>query len=347
MSPSCVFQFVVAFVALFFIETCVCGWKGTLKTIEMSHHHQISDGGYELIWVLLLFPVLFVFCSSSKFQCRTVEVANKRKIFKVLLLFATLLSCVIQCQSQYIFTFAGNSTGAYSGDGGPATSAELNGPNGVAVFSTGEVYIADSWNNVIRVVFTNGTITTFAGNGTAGYYGNGGPATSAELNFLVGLAVSSTGEVYIADTFNRVIRIVVNSPSSQCSNEGYYQHQSYCICPNGVMNSCSSCYGINSSSSSICSGHGQCVSPNNCSCDNGYSRYECQLNICYGINQTSSNVCSGHGQCVSPNNCSCDSGYTGYNCELNICYGTNQTSSNVCSGHGQCVSPNNCNCDSG
>jgi hypothetical protein len=317
-----------------------------------------------------------------------------------------------------INTFSGNGYYGYSGDGGPATSAELNNPNGVAVSSTSEVYIADSNNIRIRMVVNSTSsqcsdigyyqnqiycicantimdscsscygenwfspricsglgsciaynkckcfpgivgyncnqnvglfyfIHTFAGNGIMGYYGNGGPATSAELNSPTGVAVSSTGEVYIADSGNNVIRILVDSPSAECSNQGYYQNQSYCICSNGVMNSCSSCYGINSGSSSICSGHGQCVSPNNRSCYSGYTGYECQLISCYGVNQTSSNVCSSHGQCVSPNNCSCESGYTGYECELSICYGVNETSSNVCSGHGQCVSPNNCSCDSG
>jgi hypothetical protein len=288
-----------------------------------------------------------VLYSSNKFQYQTVKVGTKSRFFEVLLLCATVLSCMSRCHSQYIYTFAGDGTEGYYGDGGPATSAELYIPNGVTVSSTYQVYIGDSANNRIRVVYTNGTITTFAGTGTAGYSGDGGPATSAELNNPFGVTVSSTGEVYIADTYNSRIRVVVDSSSVECSNQGYYQNQSYCICSNGVMNSCSSCYGINSGSSSICSGHGQCVSPNNCSCNSGYTGYNCQLNICYGINQTSTNVCSGNGQCVSPNNCSCNSGYTGYNCQLNICYGINQTSSNVCSGHGQCVSPNNCSCDSG
>jgi len=249
-----------------------------------------------------------------------------------------------------ITTFAGNGNSGYSGNGGPATSAELNYPYGVAVSSTGEVYIADSNNNVIRVVFTNGTITTFAGNGVGGYYGNGGSATSAELWNPNGVAVSSTGQVYISDTYNNVIRVVVNSRSSQCSNEGYYQNQIYCICGSGYTGDSRQfaiCYNINESSPYVCSGQGQCISPNNCSCDSGYTGYECQLNICYGTNQTSSNVCSGHGQCVFPNNCSCDSGYTGYECQLISCYDINQTSTNVCSGRGQCVSPNNCSCDSG
>jgi len=107
-----------------------------------------------------------------------------------------------------ITTFAGNGTHGYSGDGGPATSAELHIPSGMAVDSSGNLFIADQGNNRIREVFLNGTIVTIAGNGTAGYSGNGGPATSAKLNSPTGVAIDSSGNIYIADTYNMVIRKV-------------------------------------------------------------------------------------------------------------------------------------------
>lgn len=117
-----------------------------------------------------------------------------------------------------ITKFAGIGTAGYSGDGGPATNAELNGPQGAATSSTGEVYIADSSNNVIRVVATNVTITTFAGTyPVGGFSGDGGPTTSAELSLPQRFKISPSGEVYIADSGNNVIRIVVNSSSSECS----------------------------------------------------------------------------------------------------------------------------------
>jgi len=107
-----------------------------------------------------------------------------------------------------ISTVAGNGAAAYSGDGGPATSASLNFPCGVASDAAGNLYIADSDNQRIRKVGTNGTITTVAGNGTQGYLGDGGPAAGANLNFPFGVAVDASGNLYIADTHNQRIRKV-------------------------------------------------------------------------------------------------------------------------------------------
>ncbi|MDR3738109.1 MAG: hypothetical protein P4L40_03725 [Terracidiphilus sp.] len=106
-----------------------------------------------------------------------------------------------------ITTFAGNGTYGYSGDNGPATSAQLDGPSGVAVDASGNVYIADSGNNRIRKV-ANGVITTFAGNGTQGYSGDNGLAANAELYAPEGVGVDAAGTVYIADSYNNVVRKV-------------------------------------------------------------------------------------------------------------------------------------------
>jgi hypothetical protein len=106
-----------------------------------------------------------------------------------------------------ITTAAGNGTAGYSGDNGPATSAELANPTGVAVDSAGNLYIADLVNNRIRHVNASGIISTVAGNGTQGYSGDGGPATSAELN-AYGVAVDSAGNLYIANASNQRIRKV-------------------------------------------------------------------------------------------------------------------------------------------
>ncbi len=106
-----------------------------------------------------------------------------------------------------ITTVAGNGTQGFSGDNGPATSAQLYIPGGVAVDSAGNLYIADTYNNRIRKV-SNGVITTVAGNGTVGFGGDNGPATSAQLNTPVAVAVDSAGNLYIADTNNNRIRLL-------------------------------------------------------------------------------------------------------------------------------------------
>ena len=98
-----------------------------------------------------------------------------------------------------ITTVAGNGSGGYSGDGGPATSAELNLPNSVTVDSSGNLFIADSSNHRIRKVNTLGVITTVAGDGTSGFSGDSGPATSAQMAFPGDVAVDSSGNLFIAD----------------------------------------------------------------------------------------------------------------------------------------------------
>jgi sugar lactone lactonase YvrE len=104
---------------------------------------------------------------------------------------------------------AGNPQAGYGGDGGPATSALLNQPTGVAVDAAGNLFIADEFNNrVRRVDATTGVITTVAGNGSSGYAGDGGPATAAALNGPFGVAVDAQGNLYIADTGNNRIRRV-------------------------------------------------------------------------------------------------------------------------------------------
>jgi sugar lactone lactonase YvrE len=108
-----------------------------------------------------------------------------------------------------ITTIAGNGTPGYSGDGGPATSAQLRDPAGVAVDASGNLYIADTGNNRIRKVSENGMITTVAGRGDFNPpLGDGGPATRAALAGPRGVAVDASGNLYIADTFFFLIRKV-------------------------------------------------------------------------------------------------------------------------------------------
>ena len=107
-----------------------------------------------------------------------------------------------------IKTIAGNGSQGFSGDGGPAVNAQLNYPRNLAIDGAGNLYVADSQNNRIRKIGTDGTISTVAGNGTAGFSGDGGPATSAKLNYPYAVAVGNSGSLYIADTENYRIRKV-------------------------------------------------------------------------------------------------------------------------------------------
>ncbi len=112
-----------------------------------------------------------------------------------------------------ITTVVGNGTDGYSGDGGPATGASLDRPQDVAVDAQGNLFIADTGNNVIREVtpgpdglLSDGTITTVAGNGTDGYSGDGGPATGASLTRPAGVTFDAEGNLFIADTLNGRVR---------------------------------------------------------------------------------------------------------------------------------------------
>jgi sugar lactone lactonase YvrE len=102
----------------------------------------------------------------------------------------------------------GPATGGFAGDGGPATAALLSQPNAIAWDRQGNLYILDRDNNRVRKVDPAGMITTFAGVGTWGFSGDGGPATKAELSTSNGIAVDAAGNVYIADSDNARIRKV-------------------------------------------------------------------------------------------------------------------------------------------
>ncbi|MFL5895763.1 MAG: hypothetical protein ACJ76Z_11720, partial [Thermoleophilaceae bacterium] len=105
-------------------------------------------------------------------------------------------------------TIAGTADQGFSGDGGPAAAAQVNGPAGVAVAGDGTVFFSDSGNNRVRAIRPDGTITTVAGAGTAGSGGDGGPATAAQLNAPAGLALAADGGLLVADAGNGRVRRV-------------------------------------------------------------------------------------------------------------------------------------------
>lgn len=113
-----------------------------------------------------------------------------------------------------ISTIAGDTTQGYSGDGGPATAAELSAPTFITTDNAGNVYFTDGNNNRLRMINTAGIINTIAGNGLMGYGGDGGPATAAKLNTPQGITIDAAGNLYIADWSNNRVRKVYNCSSS-------------------------------------------------------------------------------------------------------------------------------------
>ncbi len=114
-----------------------------------------------------------------------------------------------------IFTIAGNGLAGYSGDGGPATSASINLTwiTGLAVDSAGNVYFTDNQNNRVRkITAATGLISTVAGTYNFGYAGDGGPATSAQLNYPLGLTLDNAGNLYLSEANNNVIREISANP---------------------------------------------------------------------------------------------------------------------------------------
>ncbi len=128
-----------------------------------------------------------------------------------------------------ISTVTGNGTTGYSGDGGPATTATLNNPIGIGLDPAGNIYIGDNGNNCIRKINSSGIISTIAGTGTAGFTGDGGPATSARLQGPYGVAVYGTGNIYICDAFNYRIRIINIGNNAPFFRGGHIQDLVFCV----------------------------------------------------------------------------------------------------------------------
>ncbi|GAB3993629.1 hypothetical protein GCM10028807_29380 [Spirosoma daeguense] len=110
-----------------------------------------------------------------------------------------------------ISTIAGNGTAGSSGDGGPAIAAQINGPSSMLVDVDNNLFIVEYYGNRIRKVSSDGIITTLAGNGTAGFSGDGGLATSAQLNSPIAIALDESGNFFVSDRYNQRIRKITSS----------------------------------------------------------------------------------------------------------------------------------------
>ncbi|HLK67398.1 MAG TPA: hypothetical protein VKU19_28375 [Bryobacteraceae bacterium] len=162
--------------------------NGTITTVAGNGQGSFGGDGGPAPSALLSYPTAMAFDAAGNLYIADYYNHRVRKV-----------------SGGVITTVAGNGIGGFSGDGGPAAKAALDGPNGVAIDSAGNLYIADQFNNRIRRV-TNGTITTIAGNGTAGFSGDGAAATNAALNNPITVAVDSGGNLYFADSLNHRVR---------------------------------------------------------------------------------------------------------------------------------------------
>ena len=169
--------------------------SGVITTVAGTRTRGYSGDGGQATAAQFEFPDRVVVDSSGNLYISDSSDARIRKVDS----------------AGVITTVAGTGTGGYSGDGGQATAAQINNPEGMAVDSSGNLYIADTTNNRIRKVDTSGVITTVAGNGSYGYSGDGGQATAARLRRPEGVAVDSSGNLYIADSRSHRIRMVDTS----------------------------------------------------------------------------------------------------------------------------------------
>ena len=127
---------------------------------------------------------------------------------------------LLVARAQNISTLAGNGADGYNGDGIPATLAQLNVPESVAVDAVGNLYIADHVNDRVRMVLANGTITTLAGTATGGFNGDGIPASLAQLSRPAYVTIDVDGNVLIADMDNHRIRKVFAANGTICTIAG-------------------------------------------------------------------------------------------------------------------------------
>jgi trimeric autotransporter adhesin len=189
------------------------------RILLFAIHQQGQKQGYIFMKASLRMLLLYWLCVSINAECFAQtegkrirpKTPNSIAIDSVgnLYIADSELSLISRVTPAGIITaIAGNGNAGFSGDGGRATSAKLYMPNGVALDSSGNLYVADTRNHRIRKVIPDGTIITVAGNGTAGFSGDGGKATSAQFCMPNGLAFDSSGNLYIADYGNNRLRRV-------------------------------------------------------------------------------------------------------------------------------------------
>ncbi len=135
-----------------------------------------------------------------------------------------------------ITTVAGTGVAGFSGDGSAATSAQLNGPSGIAIDGSGNLYIVEKFNNRLRKVNPSGIITTIAGTGVAGFSGDGGLATSATIDYPRRVAIAENGIIYFCDGSNYRIRIIQSTLGISSLSDNYNSLSVYPNPSTGLIN---------------------------------------------------------------------------------------------------------------
>ena len=175
--------------------------------VDGNANVYIADNGNNIIRVVNKTGTISIFAQNARFSyLASLAIDSHNNVYA-----ADQNACVIWkiTPAALVSVIAGelNHCG-YNSDGGPAASALLNAPYGVALDSSGNLFIGDTSNNRVRRVNTAGIISTVAGNGTCGYTGDGGSATAAEICTPLGVKVDPAGNFYIADWRNAVFRVV-------------------------------------------------------------------------------------------------------------------------------------------
>lgn len=275
--------------------------------------------------------------------------------------------------------FTGNGTkvtvagGGYScpdpinlGDGGLAVDACLNGPTYFTMNSAGEWFIADSDNNRIRKVGLDGKISTVAGGGLST---GDALATAVKLTYPKNIAFAPSGDMLVADYQGERVRVMDESGFMRVvAGGGSLKTEDISAKETSIMPASLAyttfgiligdqggfirqlyvqCYGVKSIDDSVCSGHGSCIAPDNCTCTTyGWMGDDCSLPACFNIaSNDAASVCSGHGSCIGIDQCECNDGWMGTDCSITHCFGITSNHPDVCSGNGQCIKHNECECD--
>ncbi|EFC41830.1 predicted protein [Naegleria gruberi] len=243
----------------------------------------------------------------------------------------------VSTSSALVTTLAGDRFNGFLGDGGPAKSSRLDSPGPIQLTLGGEIIFMDRGNQRIRKITKYGNIFTI--------YGNGSTSVFKDAN---GLTLGGSGEIYIADSGNNLIKML---SAAKCSNGTFYNSSSFeCQCTAGFYGeNCLEydCSGINWRNSSVCSGRGSCIAKEKCSCSANFTGSNCEEYYCYGVNSVNSSVCSSNGQCTAPDNCTCSFGTFGLNCENAYCQGIVSWNETVCNSRGKCIGYNKCTCNNG